>query len=396
MKILDIVPYIPYPPDNGARIVVSNTVRELTLLGNTVLIASILNPPNDKPIPTESTKMEGSFIASLDKRNLFITLVSSAITGIPYTFMCRWSPITAQKLLMFSDQTHIDVILADHLHTLQYALYLKHNLGIPVAYRAHNIETTIWQKYANSRNNLLVKMAATIEAHRVKLYEARLVAQADQCLMISSDELNLIKQMSPKSHCTLAGSGVDTSYYAPFENQEESAILFIGGLDWHPNVDAVLWFVSTIFPSIAARIPEVHFYVVGKNPPQDVISLANDRITITGYVADDRAYFARSTVVVIPMRQGAGIKVKALTSMAMGKALVSTSYGVSGLSIRHGCEALISDDPQKFADYVVELLTNPTLRSQLGQSGRRLALQKYNWAAVGKVINAVLHQILEG
>src|SRR5207253_10840240 len=137
--------------------------------------------------------------------------------------------------------------------------------------------------------------------------------------------------------------------------------------------DGIVYFVEAIFPRIRRAVPDVSLTVVGRNPGPRVRRLAtHPGVRVTGTVSDVRPYVARAAVCVVPLRVGGGTRLKIFESLAMGKAVVSTSVGAEGLPLVAGEHFLRADDPSDFAHAVVRLLRDRDLRRRLGLTGRRL------------------------
>src|SRR5439155_24831088 len=127
-----------------------------------------------------------------------------------------------------------------------------------------------------------------------------------------------------------------------------------------------------ILPLVRQRVPEAKFYIVGQNPPQSVKRLASDRVIVTGFVPDMREYVAKATVVVMPLRAGAGTKHRVFQALAMKKPVVCTPVAAEGMALRHGETAMIADTPETFAEATVALLKDAVVCTTLGEVGRRL------------------------
>ncbi|HGE72140.1 TPA: glycosyltransferase, partial [Candidatus Poribacteria bacterium] len=193
-------------------------------------------------------------------------------------------------------------------------------------------------------------------------------------------------------------NGVDTDYFKPMDMKEdESQIVFVGSMDWQPNEDAVLYFCDQIFPLIKSDIPNVKFYIVGSNPTERVLKLKNiDGVIVTGLVDDVRSYMSQSAVFVVPLRIGGGTRLKILQALAMKKAVVSTSIGCEGLGLKHNEHLLISDDPIEFAKSVTLLIKDRELRYGLGEKGRKLVEDQYDWKAISMKLDALYRKAIEG
>jgi hypothetical protein len=146
--------------------------------------------------------------------------------------------------------------------------------------------------------------------------------------------------------------------------------------------DAVVYFHDRILPLVRQSVPDVKFYIAGQNPPDTVKALASERVIVTGFVPDMREYVARAAVVVMPLRAGAGTKHCVFQALCMKKPVVCTAVAAEGIALRHGETAMLADDPETFAKATVSLLQDAALRQRLGERGRQLVLDRYDWRAI--------------
>jgi polysaccharide biosynthesis protein PslH len=160
-------------------------------------------------------------------------------------------------------------------------------------------------------------------------------------------------------------------------------LLFVGSLEYPPNIDAVTYFVQEILPRVQARHPDARLTIVGVRPREAARRLHNGvDVVVVGSVPDLEPYYRRAALVVVPMRLGGGTRIKVLEALAHGKALVTTSIGAEGLSLTAGEALEIADGPEAFADACVRLLGDAAARRRLGESGRAQVLERYEWDAV--------------
>jgi O-antigen biosynthesis protein len=167
-------------------------------------------------------------------------------------------------------------------------------------------------------------------------------------------------------------------------------ILFIGGYQHAPNVEAVLYFIREILPALRRRIPDVRFLVIGSRPPAEIQALACDHIQILGFQKDIAPYFNACRVMVAPLRFGAGIKGKLGTSFSYGLPVVATSIAAEGMYLEHGREVLIADAPQEFADAVTQLYTDAELWRRMSDAGRQLVRERYSPDVIRKGLEQVI------
>ena len=113
-------------------------------------------------------------------------------------------------------------------------------------------------------------------------------------------------------------------------------LLFVAGFNHPPNIDAAVWFVETVLPSLRDSIPGLRLHIAGSNPSQVVLDLASDDVTVHGYVSDEEliSLYGRAACAVVPLRFGAGVKGKVLEAIRYGVPLVTTSIGAEGIPMR--------------------------------------------------------------
>jgi len=160
--------------------------------------------------------------------------------------------------------------------------------------------------------------------------------------------------------------------------------LFIGNMEYRPNIDAVLYFCEQILPLIKTEIPQAELYIVGLNPGPEVLALAGPGVYVTGPVADVRPYYSQCAACIVPLRAGGGTRLKILESMSLGRPVVSTSIGCEGLDVQNGEHLFIADTPQDFASKVLQLLGDENTRNHIVRRGRELVEQQYDWDVLAR------------
>jgi glycosyltransferase involved in cell wall biosynthesis len=229
-----------------------------------------------------------------------------------------------------------------------------------------------------------------IQWHRLRRYERRACETADRVVVVSDRDAEAVRQLVPGLVPAVVPNGVDVEYCTgPFSLLPDDSgpgdrdLVFVGKMDFRPNVDAVLWFVRSVLPVIRQQIPEVRFWIVGKDPHPRLAPLTSDpSVVLTGWVRDVRPYIAGAAVYVIPLRIGGGTRLKVLEAMAVGKAIVSTGLGCEGFDLEHDRHLVVADTPEQFAAATLALLEDPERRKRLGKTARHFAAANYDWRAI--------------
>jgi len=192
-------------------------------------------------------------------------------------------------------------------------------------------------------------------------------------------------------------NGVDTKFFNKNDKveQEPYTMVFTGAMGYLPNQDGIMFFLDEIYPLIKNEIPEAKIYVVGSRPPERLQKYATDDVIITGFVDDVRPYIDRSSVYVVPLNMGSGTRLKVLEAMSMEIPIVSTSIGCEGIEIKDGENILVRNEPQEFANAVIELMRNKKLSNDLVKEGYELVKTKYDWSVVCKGIDRAFSELLD-
>jgi len=267
--------------------------------------------------------------------------------------------------------------------------------GVKVIVDQHNIEYELLQRTYQRETAWSRKWYNWLESRFLKPIEIERCRQADVVLVTSQREYLLLKNMLPRNVIKVVPNGVDIEIFQQVSPKETSnQIIFTGAMDYYPNIDAVLFFAEQCWPLIQSQVPGASWQIVGRNPPPEVWKLAQlPGVTVTGSVPDVRPYLAASAVAVAPLRIGSGTRLKILEALAMQKAVVSTSIGCEGLTVEPGKHLMVADQPEAFAQSIMELLHKPAMRAALGSAGRALVEADYGWERCGSQLLHVLEEI---
>ncbi len=239
--------------------------------------------------------------------------------------------------------------------------------------------------------------AATLEgrtdlqrsAATTKLAELRLIKASDVTLVVSPVEQALLQNEMPEARIEVLSNVHElTGCRRRFDERRD--IFFVGGFQHQPNVDAVLWFVSDIWPEIARQLPEVRFHIIGSRMPESIAALNHERVIATGFVDDLDPYLDGCRLSVAPLRYGAGVKGKVNQSMAHGQPVVATTLAAEGMYLQHDVDVLIADTPAEFAAAVVRLYNDASTWSRLSAAGLENVGRHFSFDAARSALSAIL------
>ena len=214
------------------------------------------------------------------------------------------------------------------------------------------------------------------ESEKLKGLELGVMQRVDATIVVSEVEKNILAKESPSTTVAVV-SNIHT--LKPPSNKtfsEREGLIFIGGFNHPPNIDAVLWFSEFIYPLILKKYPKLILNIVGSNPPTSILDLTSKNIKVWGYVENVDNLFNTSKVFIAPIRYGAGVKGKIGQAAEYGLPVVSTDIGIEGMHMRDSLDCLVANSDHDFADSVIRLLGDEQLWQQISNNSR-LVISKY-------------------
>jgi glycosyltransferase involved in cell wall biosynthesis len=258
----------------------------------------------------------------------------------------------------------------------------------------HNVETMIWQRRARNATNPLERAFLNLEARRMQQFESRMCRAAACVVAVSANDASLMRERFGATRIADVPTGVNVDYFAPpsEESAPENDLVFVGSMDWAPNIDGLLYFVREVLPLIRRQRPSCRLVIAGRDPAPEIRRLAGEDpfIQVTGTVDDVRPFLWKSAVSIVPLRIGGGTRLKIYEAMAARVPVVSTSIGAEGLVAEHPHQIRLADNPSDFAAQCLELLESSALRRTIAASARQLVEENFSWQEVTRKFEDIL------
>ncbi len=243
----------------------------------------------------------------------------------------------------------------------------------------HNIESVLHEGCARSEP-WPQKAAHRRFASVARNMEREWIGRFDMALVPSEADRRRVIELAPQARVEVYPNAVPLREQPSVE--EENVIAFSGNWEYHPNLTAVKFFQSRVWPRLRREDPELRWRLIGKNEAAIRRFTSGDpRIELTGPVDDPITELAKARLVVVPLLSGSGTRVKILEAWAAGRPVVSTSIGAEGLAAGEGENIRLADGETPFAEVVLELLRNKEERRRLGTEGRRTYEREGSWPA---------------
>lgn len=396
-RLIAVTSGLPWPLTSGGHLRSFHLLRALARdLGHVTLVAPVetLEPARIAALQEIGLEVDPIVVGPRTTAGEARRGLRSVLTGRPYAFYHRhyWPALRRRLVALVADQRPHALYL-DHLDSFQYADVAP---ARPCILDMHNVYSAILLRDAERRGPL-VGMATRIEAARVAAVERRAVKAAALTLSVSEDDARVFRVLAGR-RIEVVPNGVDCGAYAALPTGRDMSVpklAYVGALSWGPNAAAAHRLATTILDAVRRRYPSAEAHIIGKDPTPEVRALA-DRpgVHVFADVPDVRPYLAGASTLVVPLEVGGGTRLKILEAFAAGLPVVSTRIGCEGLSVRDAVHLLVAEGAD-LADAVCRLVEEPGLGARLAQQGRVLALESYDWQAVGRVATEAIESVME-
>jgi len=381
-RVLMLSYRFPYPLIDGSRIRIYNIGKILAEKYQVDLLAI-----NEGNIADENIKetekifnkvIPFSFNPILFKINTLKGLFSKDSLQIYYHYF--------KKVQKWIDQHYkeYDLIFCVHIRMTK---YLRNINDVPRVIDFIDA-TSINYKEAQNNSTGMWKIIYPIENKRALSYEIKILKEYDKAFIASPFDKNYLldnSEVSANKLIVIPNGVKEELLFSENKFNEENWIVFLGKMNYAPNVDAVIYFANEIFPLITKDRNNIEFIIVGSNPSKEVLKLHRRKnVEVTGFVEDPYEYLEKAKVIIAPLRFSAGTQYKILESMALGKTVVTNAKGVRGISGEDGKHFIIADDEEEMAKKILNLLSDETKRKEIGNNARELIKEKYRWNTISK------------
>lgn len=386
MKILILSTKMPWPPRDGGAIATLNLAVGLARNGADVTLLTMNTgkhyfPPGQ--IPGHITDLIHIRSVDVDTRirplRLLLNLLFSSYPYIAERFISKPFQMELEKCL---EKNSYDIIQIEG----PYLGYYRHYIGKgPIlSLRAHNLEHRIWDLRARKEKNPTRRFYLSSLSRRIYKLEKRLLREIDLLVPISESDKEDFRQMGHELPVMVCPAGMDLAKY-PLSNAEEKIRLFyIGALDWTPNQEGLDWFFEKVWPGILSRWPELVMHIAGRNADQYFMDDIPPNVCSEGEIDDAISFFRDHNVMIVPLLTGSGIRIKILEAMAMGKVVISSATGASGIGAIDDEHLFIADTAEDYIRVLETLSEQPGLMRKTGHQARQFVTEKFDNLVLSK------------
>ncbi len=385
-RLLILLPQLPWPAHQGTTLRNLNIIRGLAEHVSITLLCYVENEDVEFGPLEELCDEIVTVIApqrSIGKR--VWQLVSSPLPDMAHRLDSFAFDLALDGLL--SEQT-FDVVQIEGIELARAIEQIREeNPDQRIVFDNHNAETELqrvaFETDVRNPRRWIAAAYSWLQVRRLGNFERWALETANATVAVSTDDAQLLAALAPNAVIDAIPNCIDTSAYASFDGEPiPFDLMFMGKMDYRPNIDAVLWFIDEIWPKVRTQRHDATFAIVGQKPHARLDRIRDlSGVTVTGWVDSVMPYIAGAGVVVMPLRVGSGTRLKLIQTLSAARPTVSTTIGVAGFPVADGEEVLIADDSAEFAAAILRLLDDPILGHELGQKGRTFTKQ-YDFRAV--------------
>jgi glycosyltransferase involved in cell wall biosynthesis len=397
---------LPYPPTTGKRIRTFNLLRRLADR-HRVTVLCHRNPDREEAAAADAefrrlgieTVIVDRAVPPKSGPAFYARLAGNLLSSLPYSVATHSSPALAEAVRRHAASHRVDVW---HCEWTPYAQVLRDGLGPRLAMArwvvmAHNVESLIWRRYTEAEANPVKRWYVRRQWQKFERFESWAYAAASVPVAVSRDDAELIREQFGVGRVEVVDNGVDTNFFHPQRDvdRDPRRILFLGSLDWRPNLDAVQTLLDDVFPLVREQVPAATLAIVGRRPPEWMRERAalTPGVELFPNVPDVRPFLAACGMLAVPLRIGGGSRLKILEALASETPVVSTPVGAEGLKLTAGRDLVLADGSAAMAAAIVDGIRRPQELQETAERGREAVLARYDWDPLADKLDAVWRSV---
>jgi sugar transferase (PEP-CTERM/EpsH1 system associated) len=385
-RILLLTHRIPFPPNSGDRIRAYHIIEFLSKYSQIYLGTVSDESWGQDQVDTLSKYCQKVCVSRLQSPSRWLRAIAGFGLGRSVTQGAFYSRDLSKQIDQWSSEFQFDAAMIYCSSMWPYTSYLKTPPRRTVVDLV-DVDSQKWRDYEEVAR-WPKKWVYRQEANRIGQLEKTIAQHAHAVTVVSRDEADLFARLHPGLRATPIGNGVDYKYFKPPSDRSDLAqssgnlagelkLVFVGVLDYLPNIQGLEWFCNQVLPLLHASMPQVSLSIVGRRPTKEVQSL-EDRpgVRLVGEVPDVRPYVNEAHIAIAPLQIARGVQNKVLEALACGKPVVATEHAATGIETLGGLT--VANEPAQWVQAIEELI-KPEVYSQKSKAARDQIVERYSW-----------------
>jgi sugar transferase (PEP-CTERM/EpsH1 system associated) len=386
VRVLFLSQRVPYPPNRGDKITTWRLIERMKR-SHEVRVVAFAHDDEDRQAAEHLCRIGIPTVA------VPIDLRRQKLRALPLLLGSR--PLTLGVYGSSALQRAVDELAPScdvgYAYSSSMGAFLEPHARLRRVMHFAELDSDKWRQYAE-RTRWPMSAIYGREHRTLREFERRIAHSFDENVLCTPLEQQVFEREIPGAHSIVMRNGVDLAFYRPQpERAEPGHLVFVGVMDYLPNIDGCTWFVREILPRLRARFPAARLSIVGSRPTPEVLALRREPgVTVTGFVEDPREWLARASVSVAPLRIARGIQNKVLEALAMGLPVVGTTSATQGVEGEIGRDFLLANSVDEQVAAIARLLDEPLFARKLGAQGRAFVESRYDWDVALRPLDELL------
>lgn len=388
-----ITPYLPYPLVSGGQIRTYNLLKNLSQKHEITLASFIRDPQEENYLKELKPYCKKVILFKRRKAWSPLNIMLSAVTPYPFLVSIYYGISVKNQIQKELETQNYDLIHAETFYVMPNIPKTK----VPILLVEQVIEYLVYQRFVESLPKYAapLKLPLMFDVAKIKIWERTYWKKAKRLAAMSEEDKKFILNFDKSLEVDVVANGVDVDFFTKTKKEKTKypTVLFVGNFKWLPNRDATKFLVEEIWPKILEKMPDARLWIVGRNPPKDILAYSNENINVDQNVEDIRAAYGASDVLLAPIRNGRGTKYKILEAMATKTPIVGTRLAIEGINVENGREAYVASSAEDLAQKTVEVLKNPQIGKKLAENAYSLVAKDYNWPKISAKLDEVYRKV---
>ena len=380
MRVLQICHKVPFPPNDGGTLATYQLTKAILDLGWSVKLLSLStdkHPFIEMPLDSvyKATNPEHIAIDTNPNSKELVKALWKKNNHIVNRFK---SDEFAHLISEHLELNEYDLVIFESTFTALYIDIVKKKSKAIVMMRSHNVEFQLWEDRVYTEKNALIRFLLKASVQQLKDFELNELKKFDVVATIS---------MNDKAYFN-SYFGLQKTIYIPFgislpdetveDDDNDNKIIFLGALDWEPNLIGLKWFLDEVWPLISQRNNQLKFHIGGRNASPEFEKSLPEGVIYEGEVPDAHSFILGGKLMVVPLFEASGIRIKIIEGLALGQVIATTTKGAQGIPAQNGKDIIIADTPKQMAREIVENMRSPNTLKSISKNGRVLAENNFD------------------
>jgi glycosyltransferase involved in cell wall biosynthesis len=385
-----------YPPNSGKRIRTLNLLRPLARRHDITYLAYRGEDAAETRAAADFLAAEGIRPVLVDRvlpskagPEFYARLMLNLLSPLPYSVQVHNSRALREAIRRVAREQSIDLWQCEWT---PYGESLVRAASGPWVTMAHNVESVIWRRYAEYESNFLKRGYIRVQHRKFERFERRMFALADRTITVSPPDAQIALEEFGARQVAIVENGVDVGHFRPnAAPRDPYRALFLGSLDWRPNLDAVKLLLDRIFPQVRSHEPRARLLLVGRKPPAWLSKRAREcpGVDLLADVPDVRPHLDCCGLLAVPLRIGGGSRLKIIEALATECPVVSTRVGAEGLELAAGRHYTEANSVAEMSAAILDAMRRPEHHRTLARQGRKVVVRRYDWSILALQLEAI-------